>query len=145
MDTFKEKVAQVAQVQGARINEINRYAHQLFRRVKNEYEAIHEDFQYAARNAFAVFQDSILKAYLEAEFDAFKEAVSTFAKTQRDRLAEVQVYVSNLFERVRTQHEQLHEDFKQNVQETFDAFQESVSRHLEQLFGFVPEQIAELS
>lgn len=145
MDTFKEKVAQVAQVQGARINEINRYAHQLFKRVRNEYEAIHEDFQYAARNAFAVFHDSILKAYLEAEFDAFKEAVSAFAKTQSDRFAEVHVYVSNLFERVRAQHEQLHEDFKQNVQETFDAFQESVSRHLEQLFGFVPEQIAELS
>ena len=145
MDTFKEKVAQVAQVQEARINEINQYAHQLFKRVRNEYEGIHEDFQYAARNAFAVFQDSVLKAYLEAEFNAFKEAVSAFAKTQTDRLSEVQVYVSNLYERVRAQHEQLHEDFMQNVQETFDAFQESVSRHVEQLFGFEPDQIPELS
>lgn len=144
METFKEEVSQFAHAQGKRMSEITSYSHQLFTRVRREYEAIHEDFQYAALSALAGFQKSVFKEYLEAELNAFKEAINTFAKAQSDRLAEVQTYVQNLSERVRVQYEQLHDDFKQNAQETFDAFQESVTRHLEQLFGFVPVQMEEL-
>lgn len=149
IETFKEKVGppeseRSAQAQGARMSEIIRYSHQLFTRVRAEYETIHEDFQYAALAALAGFQKSVFKEYLEAELKAFKEAVGTFAKAQSERLGEVQTYVQALFERVGSQYEQLHDDFKQGVQETFDAFQESVTRHLEQLFGFVPVQIEEL-
>ena len=144
MDTFKEEVSQFTQTQGDRMNEIQNYSRKLFTRVRKEYDSIHEDFRYAAHSALAGFQKSMFKEYLDAELNAFKEAVSTFAKAQTERLSELQAYVHNLFARVRAQHEQLHDDFKQNAQETFDAFQDSVTRHLEQLFGSVPVQIEEL-
>ena len=145
MDTFKEEVSQFAQAQGDRMNEIQSYSRKLFTRVKKEYDSIHEDFRYAAYSALAGFQKSMFKEYLDAELSAFKDAVSTFAKAQTERLGELQTYVHNLFARVRVQHEQLHDDFKQNVQETFDAFHDSVKGHLEQLFGSVPVQIEGLS
>ena len=145
MDTFKVEVSQFAQVQGDRMNEIQNYSRKLFTRVKKEYDSIHEDFRYAAHSALEGFQKSMFKEYLDAELNAFKEAVSTFAKAQTERLGELQAYVHNLFARVRAQHEQLHDDFKQNAQETFDAFHDSVKRHLEQLFGSVPVQIEGLS
>ena len=152
MDTFKEKVSQFAQAQGDRMNEMQNYSRQLFARVKKEYDAIHEDFRYAAQSALTGFQQSMFKEYLAAELSAFKATVSTFAKAQTERIGELQVYVQNLFARVHAQQAQLHsvfkhhtDDFKQNAQETFDAFHESVTRHLEQLFGSVPVQIEELS
>ena len=145
MDTFKEEVSQFAQAQGNRMNEIQNYSRKLFARVKKEYDSIHEDFRYAAHGALAGFQKSMFKEYLDAELNAFKETVSTFAKAQTEKLGELQAYVHNLFARVRAQHEQLHDDFKLNVQETFDAFSESVKRHLEQLFGSVPIQIEGLT
>ncbi len=144
MDTFKEEVSQFTQTQGDRMNEIQNYSRKLFTRVRKEYDSIHEDFRYAAHSALAGFQKSMFKEYLDAELNAFKEAVSTFAKAQTERLSELQAYVHNLFARVRAQHEQLHDDFKQNAQETFDAFRDSVTRHLEQLFGSVPVQLEEL-
>ena len=145
MNTFKEKISQFGQAQGDRMSEVQTYSQQLFARVRKEYDSIHEDFRYAAHNALAGFQKSMFKEYLDAEFSAFKEAVSTFAKAQTEKLGELQTYVHNLFTRVRAQHEQLHDDFKQNVQETFDAFHDSIHRHLEQLFGSVPVQIEGLS
>jgi hypothetical protein len=145
MDTFKEKISPFEQAQGDRMNEIQNYSRQLFARVKKEYDSIHEDFRYAAHSALAGFQKSVFKEYLDAELNAFKATVSTFAKAQTERLGELQTYVHNLFIRVRAQHEQLHDDLKLNVQETFDAFRDSVQRHLEQLFGSVPVQIEELN
>ena len=152
MDTFKEKISQFVGAQGNRMNEIQNYSRQLFSRVKSEYNSIHKDFRYAAHSALTGFQQSMFKAYLEAELAAFKTAVGTFAKAQTERLGELQAYVHSLFARVHAQHAQLHnvfkhhtDDFKQNVQETFDAFHESVTRHLEQLFGSVPVQIEGLS
>ena len=152
MDIFKDKISQFVDSQGDRMNEVQNYSQQLFARVKTEYNAIHKDFQYAAHNALTGFQQSMFKEYLEAEFTAFKAAVGNFAKAQTERLGELQAYVHNLFTRVHAQHAQLHndfkhhtDDFKQSVQETFDAFHESVTRHLEQLFGSVPVQIERLS
>ena len=152
MDTFKKKISQFVDDQGSRMNEIHTYSRQLFSRVKTEYNAIHKDFQYAAQSALTGFQQSMFKEYLEAEFTAFKAAVSTFTKAQTERLSELQAYIHSLFDRVDAQRAQLHnvfrhhtDDFKQNAQETFDAFHESVQRHLEQLFGSVPVQIEGLS
>jgi len=152
MDTFKAKVPQFVDAQGSRTGDIQNYSRQLFARIKTKYNAIHKDFQYAAQGALTGFQQSMFKAYLEAELAAFKTAVGTFAKAQTERLGELQAYVHSLFARVHAQHAQLHnifkhhtDDFKQNVQETFDAFHESVTRHLEQLFGSVPIQIEGLS
>ena len=152
MDMFKEKISQFVDVHGTRVNEVQNYCQQLFARVKAEYKAIHKDFRYAAQSALTGFQQSMFKAYLEAEFSAFKATVSTFAKAQTERLGELQAYIHSLFARVQEQHAQLYDnfkhhtdDFKQNVQETFEAFHESVTRHLEQLFGSVPVQIEELT
>ena len=152
MDTFKEKVPQFVDAQGGRTSEIQNYSRQLFARIKTKYNAIHKDFQYAAHSALTGFQQSMFKAYLEAEFTAFKAAVGTFAKAQTERLGELQAYVHSVFARVHAQQAQLQkvfkhhtDDFKQNVQETFDAFHESVTRHLEQLFGSVPVQIEGLN
>ena len=152
MDTFKEKISQFVGAQGNRMNEIQNYSRQLFARVKAEYNGIHKDFRYAAHGALTGFQQSMFKEYLEAELAAFKTAVGTFAKAQTERLGELQAYIHSLFARVHAQHAQFHnvfkhhtDDFKQNVQETFDAFHESVTRHLEQLFGSVPVQIEGLS
>ena len=148
MDTFKENVSQFVGDQGDRMSEIQNYSRQLFARIKTEYNAIHEDFRYAAHSALVGFQQSMFKEYLEAELTAFKATVGTFAKAQTERLGELQAYVHSIFARVRAQHAQLYnvfkhhtDDFKQNVEETFDAFHESVTRHLEQLFGSVPVQI----
>ena len=148
MDTFKEKIPQFVDAQGDPMREFQNYSRQLFPRIKTQYNAIHKDFQYAAHSALVGFQQSMFKEYLEAEFAAFKAAVGTFAKAQTERLGELQAYVHSVFARVRAQQAQLHsnfkyhtDDFKQNAQETFDTFRDSVQRHLEQLFGSVPVQI----
>ncbi|MCY4401981.1 MAG: B12-binding domain-containing radical SAM protein [Candidatus Poribacteria bacterium] len=144
IDSFKEKISQFVNIQGDRIQEIEKYAKQLSRKVKKEYESIHIDFQYAAHNALVNFHSSLFKEYLEVELTAFKEAVAAFAKAQSERINELQAYVSNLFTRVHAQQTQLHADFTQNIQETFDAFKESISSYLEQRFGSIPFQIEEL-
>ncbi len=144
METFKTKISQFINSHGDKIQEIQKYSLKLSARVKKEYESIHSDFRYAAHSALTNFQISMFKEYLEAELIAFKEAVSAFAKTQSERLGELQAYIRNVFARVSTHHSQLQDDFKLNVQETFDAFQESITRHLEQLFGSIPVPIEEL-
>ncbi len=144
IDIFKTKITQFVTIQGDRIHEIQKYAQQLSKKVKKKYETIHQDFQYAAQNALANFQNSLFKEYLEAELTVFKEALAAFTKAQTERLGELQTYISNLFARVREQQAQLHDEFKQNVQETFDAFKDSISRHLVQRFGSIPVQIDEL-
>ncbi len=144
MDTFQEKIAQFAHIQEDRMHEIQNYAQKISRRVKKKYESIHKDFQYAAHSALENFQKSMFKAYLDAELKAFKEAVSAFAKAQSERLNELQAYLCNLFARVHKQQAQLHDDFTHYVQDTCDAFQESVKRHIEQLFGSMPVPFEEL-
>lgn len=144
MDTFQEKISQNAHAQGDRMQEIQNYAQKLSRRVKKKYDAIHKDFRYAAHSALENFQKSMFKAYLDAEFKAFKETVSAFTKTQSERLSELQAYLCSLFARVHKQQAQLHDDFKHYVQDTCDAFHESVKRHIEQLFGSIPVPFEEL-
>jgi len=72
MDTFKAKVPQFVDAQGSRTGDIQNYSRQLFARIKTKYNAIHKDFQYAAQGALTGFQQSMFKAYLEAELAAFK-------------------------------------------------------------------------
>ena len=144
IDTFKAKITQFVTVQGDRVHEFQKYAQQLSRKVKKEYETIHTDFRYAAQNALTNFQDSLFKEYLEAELKVFKEAVAAFTKAQSERLGELQTYISNLFDRVREQQAQLQDDLVQNVQETYDAFKDSISHHLVQRYGSIPVQIDEL-
>ena len=94
----------------------------------------------------------MFKEYLEAELTAFKNAASAFAKAQSARVGELQAYVHTLLARVRAQHAQLYDSFRHHTddlswhtQEAFDAFRESIARHLEQVFGSVPVQIEGLT
>ena len=143
MDTFKKRISQVEPVEDTNMNEVQIYAQQLFSQVKKKYNSIHADFQYAAQVAMDNFQNDIFQEYLKAELKVFKETVSSFAKTQSERIGELQAYIGNLYTRIRQQHAQLHDDLKKNVQDAIDAFQESITHHLEQLFGSLPIQIEE--
>ena len=145
MDTFKKKISQFAHVQDNRIHEIHNSSLQLSAQVKTEYALIHEDFQYAVHSALADFQTSVFQEYLDAELRAFKNAIVTFTRSQTEWMGELQTYIHDLFTRIRAQHEQLHDDSKQNVQESFDAFWNSIQQHLGKIFGSVPVQAEELS
>ena len=144
MVSFRSKIKQFALIKDDSIHEIQKYVQRLSKKVKTEYESIHRDFRYSAYNALANFQKSIFDAYLEVEFAAFKNAVAAFAKLQSERFAEIQAYLRTLFERVSSQQAQLHADIKQNLQDTLDDFQESIKRHIEQLFGPMPIPFEEL-
>ncbi len=142
--TFKKTVAQFAKAQGSRIGEIGVHAQALSARVGKQYEEIHEDFRHHVQDALHVFQQSVFKQYLEAEFDAFKEVVARFAKAQSNRIGEVSAYAQSLFNRVHAQYDHLHHDLRHSAQDALDSFQSSVKLHLEQLFGPIPLQIQEL-
>ena len=145
MDTFKEKVSQCVQTPGTWVGEIQHYSRQLFARMNKAYDSLHDDFRYAAHDTFADFQKSAFKAYLDAELNIFKMTAGTFPKTRSEGLGELQTYVRHLFARVRAQYAQLHDDFKHDTLETFDAFHDFVKQDLEQLFGSVSVQTGELT
>jgi radical SAM superfamily enzyme YgiQ (UPF0313 family) len=76
------------------------------------------------------------KQSLKKELDAFKEeVVSRFAKAQGNRIGAIGAHVQELFSRVQAQYEQIHKDFRYSVEDTLDAFQESVKSHLDQIVG----------
>ena len=133
MNTFKEKVSQFVQTPGAWIGEIQNSSRRLLARMNKAYDALHDDFRYAAHSAFADFQKSAFKVYLDAELDIFKTTVSAFPKAQPEGLGELRTYVRNLFARAHAQYAQLHDDFKQDTSEIFDAFHDAVKQDLAQL------------
>jgi hypothetical protein len=135
LDTFKHTMSRFAKAQSNRIGEIGTHAHDLIVRVGSQYEAIHEDFRYGVQDALDVFQQSVFKQYLDAELHVFKEAVSHYTKAQHDRVGDVNAYVQHLLNRVHLQYEQMHHDFRYNVQDALDSFRRSVKLHLEQFFG----------
>ena len=145
MDAFKKKISQFAHVQDNRIHEIHTDSLQLSARVKKEYALIHEDFRYAVHNALADYQIMVFQEYLDAELRAFKNAIVTFTRSQTEWMGELQTYIHDLFTRIRAQHAQLHNDSKQDVQESFEAFWNAIQQHLGQLFGSVPVQAEELT
>ena len=140
-DAFKETVSGFAKAQSDRIGEIGAQAQALFSRVRAAYEDIDEDFRYSVQDALDDFQKTVFKQYLEAEFDAFKETVSRFAKAQGDRIGEVGAQAQELFARVHAQYEQVHKDFRYSVHDAIVAFQESVKSHLNGLVGPIPIEI----
>jgi predicted urease superfamily metal-dependent hydrolase len=83
---FKETVSRFAKAGGDRISEVGEHAGELLARVYTQYENLHEDFRYS--------QKSVFKHYLDAEFGAFKETVSRFAKAGGDRISEVGEHAS---------------------------------------------------
>jgi ABC-type transporter Mla subunit MlaD len=83
------------------------------------------------------------KRSLESEFEAFKETVSRFAKAQSDRIGEIGLQAQELFSRVRAQYEEIHEDFRYNVQDALVSFQKTVfKQYLEAEFGAFKETAA---
>lgn len=135
LDTFKSTVSRFANAQSNRIGEMGLRTQTLLARVRKQYEDIHEDFRSSVWDTLDGFQKSVFKQYLEAELNVFKDAVSRSAKVHTDRLEEVSECVQHLFNRVHAQYEQIHHDFRSNVQDALDAFRRDVNRHLEQGFG----------
>jgi radical SAM superfamily enzyme YgiQ (UPF0313 family) len=133
--TFKSAMSRFANAQSDRIGEIALRTRDLLLHVHKQYEDIHEDFRHGVRDTIDAFQKSVFKQYLEAELDVFKEAVSRSAQAHADRLDDVSACVQHLFNRVHAQYEQIHHDFRSNVQDTLDTFRSAVQRHLEQGFG----------
>lgn len=125
----------------SRIGEIRSHAQELLARVYAQYEDIHEDFRYNVRDALDTFQKSVFKHYLEAEFGAFKETVSRFARAGGDRISEVGEHAGELLARVHAQYERIHKDFRYSIRDSLISFQESVRSHLDQLVGPVPIEI----
>ena len=125
----------------SRIGEIRSHAQELLARVYTQYEDIHEDFRYNVRDALDTFQKSVFKHYLEAEFGAFKETVSRFARAGGDRISEVGEHAGELLARVHAQYERIHKDFRYGIRDSLISFQESVKSHLDQLVGPVPIEI----
>jgi hypothetical protein len=135
LDTFKDTVSRFANAQSNRIGEMGQRTQHLLASVRKQYEDIHEDFRHGVRDTLDAFQKSVFKQYLEAELNVFKEAVSRSAHAHTDRLDDVNAYVQHLFNRVHAQYEQIHYDFRSNVQDTLEAFRSAVKRHLEQGLG----------
>ena len=125
----------------SRIGEVRSHAQELLARVYAQYEDIHEDFRYSVRDALDTFQKSVFKHYLEAEFGAFKETVSRFAKAGGDRISEVGEHAGELLARVHSQYERIHKDFRYGIRDSLISFQESVKSHMDQLVGPVPIEI----
>ena len=145
MDAFKEKVSQCVQVPGTWIGQMQNYSRHLFTRMNKAYDSLHDDFRYGAHDTFANFQKSAFKEYLDAELNIFKMTVSTFPKAQPEGLGELQTSVRHLFARVRVQYAQLHDDFKQDTLEIFDAFHDSVNQELEQFLDIISVQAERLT
>jgi hypothetical protein len=135
LDTFTSAVSRFVNAQNNRIGEMGLRTQTLLARVRKQYEDIHEDFRASAWDTLDGFQKSVFKHYLEAELNVFKDAVSRSAKMHTDRLEEVNAYVQTLFNRVHAQYEQIHHDFRSNVQDILDVFRRDVNRYLEQGFG----------
>ena len=146
INTFEEIVSdsqshQTPKAGVSRIGEIRSHAQELLARVYAQYEDIHEDFRYNVRDALDAFQKSVFKHYLEAEFGAFKETVSRFARAGGNRISEVGEHAGELLARVHAQYERIHKDFRYGIRDSLISFQESVKSHLDQLVGPVPIEI----
>ena len=72
MDTFKENISKFVNAQGERMSEIHNYSRKLFTRVKAEYNAIHEDFQYAAHGALVGFSAIDVQGILSGRIRCFQ-------------------------------------------------------------------------
>ncbi len=65
--------------------------------------------------------------YLKAELEAFKETLARFALAQSQGIEEAGSAVRDLFARVQGQYEQIHRDFRDNVEEALESFREAVN------------------
>ena len=133
--TFKEKLTEFARAQGSRAGELAKHAQEVFGRVRGQYEDLHEDFRESAQDMLEVFQQSVFKQYLDAEFGAFKQTAARFARAQA---SEAVTQVHALFGRVHKQYTRIHQDFRGSVRRTLIAFQESVKSHVQSHVGPVP-------
>jgi radical SAM superfamily enzyme YgiQ (UPF0313 family) len=138
---FRDSASKFVKSRANRIGEIGVHAQALLAKVRAEYETVHRDFRRGVRDALEAFQKSVFIVYLEAELRAFKEVVSRFAKAHSERIPEMRDYVHSLMNRVHTQYEHVHHDFRHHVAEPLDAFRITIKQYLEELFGTLPFQI----
>jgi hypothetical protein len=64
--------------------------------------------------------------FLAHEMETFKEKVSQFTQVQGERMNEVQSYSRQLFARVKTEYNTIHEDFQYAAHTALTGFQESM-------------------
>ena len=135
-NTFKETVSGFAKSQSDHIGEIGVQAQEIFARARAAYEDIDEDFRYSVHDALDDFRKTVFKQYLEAEFDAFKETVSQFAKAQGEHIVEVGIYIQSLLLRAQAAYESTDKEFRHSLQDAFQEFQRLVECHKS---GFLTE------
>ena len=141
LKTFRDNVSKSENSQRNSISEIGSHVQTLLATVRTEYETVHRDFRRGVKDNLETFQKSVFITYLEAELHAFKGAVSRLAAMHSERRPEMQDYVRNLMNRVHTQYEHVHHDFRHHVTESLDTFQITIKQYLEELFGTLPFQI----
>ena len=141
LETFRHRVSNSEESRKHRIGEIGAHVQTLLTRVRTEYEIVHRDFRRGVKDNLETFQKSVFIVYLEAELCAFKEAVSRFAKAHNERIHEMQDYVHSLMNRVYSQYEHVHHDFRHHVTESIDTFRITIRQNLEELFGTLPFQV----
>jgi radical SAM superfamily enzyme YgiQ (UPF0313 family) len=136
VEAFKAKVAEFTKAQENKIGEIAAFARKLLAHAQARYEEIHEDFRCHVQEALNNFQRFVLQQYLDVEFRTFKEKISRFARAQGGRVGEIAGHAQEVFGRVRAQYEEIHEDFRDSVQDMLEVFQQSVfKQYLEAELG----------
>ena len=79
------------------------------------------------------------KQYLGSELDTFKQTVAQLTQTHSDPVRKVSRCVQRLLKRVQTQYELIHPDFRDNLEDVLDSFQESLKLYLEQFVEPTPQ------
>ena len=64
--------------------------------------------------------------FLAHEMETFKEKISQFTQVQGDRMSEMQSYSQQLFARVKTEYNTIHEDFRYAAHAALTGFQQSM-------------------
>lgn len=84
-------------------------------------------FEKVTSQQIAIYE---FKQSLEGELEAFKRTLSSLKENQR--LGEIQAYVQDAYARVHNQYKQIHMDFRHNVRDALDSFQEAVRAYASQ-------------
>ena len=66
--------------------------------------------------------------FLDHEIESFKEQVSQFTQVQGERMNEIQSYSRQLFARVKTEYNSIHEDFRYAAHAALTSFNSQCSK-----------------
>lgn len=72
------------------------------------------------------------KEFLAAELEMFKETVSHYVRVGAWELEEIRGQVQELFKRVHTRYESMHDDFRYGVEDALESFRSAVNAQVDQ-------------